>query len=119
MDLSKPAVQDFIVESVFRVVDAISIDTNVPYLKWDFNRGLTDIFSTSVSPERQGEVAHRWQLGAYKVYQRIVDKYPNLLVEGCSGGGGKFDAGMLAYFPQYWSSDNTDAVARTRIQVRR
>ncbi len=56
LDLSKPAVQDFIVESVFRVVDSISIGTNVPYLKWDFNRGLTDIFSTSVSPERQGSM---------------------------------------------------------------
>ncbi len=86
------------------------------YVKWDMNRSLTDVWSASLPPERQGEVYHRFVLGVYEVLERMRRDFPNLLIEGCCGGGGRFDGGMLYYTPQIWCSDDSDAIARLRIQ---
>jgi alpha-galactosidase len=80
------------------------------------NRSLSEVWSAALSPDRQGEVYHRYVLGVYDLLERFHRDYPNLLIEGCSGGGGRFDAGMLYYTPQIWCSDNTDAMDRLRIQ---
>ncbi len=80
------------------------------------NRSLTDVWSASLPPERQGEVYHRFVLGVYEVLERMRRDFPNLLIEGCCGGGGRFDGGMLYYTPQIWCSDDSDAIDRLRIQ---
>lgn len=104
-----------VVEYVFRKMEAI-IKKGVDYVKWDMNRYLADLYSASLPADRQGEVTHRYVLGVYSLAQKLVSAFPHLLIEGCSGGGGRFDAGMLYYFPQIWTSDNTDAYCRTFIQ---
>ena len=81
------------------------------------NRNLTEIHSALLPPERQGETAHRYVLGVYELHERLLNEFPNLLIEGCSGGGGRFDAGMLYYVPQIWCSDDTDAIERISIQL--
>lgn len=80
------------------------------------NRNITDNGSDYLAPDRQGEHTHRYILGVYSLMKRLTDEFPNVLFEGCSGGGGRFDLGMLYYMPQIWTSDNTDAVARLEIQ---
>ena len=85
-------------------------ENNIEYLKWDFNRSLTDIYYNGFPNERQGEVSHRYVLGVYSLLDRICSRYPNLLIEGCSSGGGRFDCGMLYYAPQIWASDNSDPI---------
>ena len=80
------------------------------------NRSISDAFSLSIEKERQGEFYHRYILGVYKLLEKLLKKYPNILMEGCSGGGGRYDIGMLCYFPQIWCSDNTDAIERLEIQ---
>ena len=87
---------------------------NIEYLKWDVNRSISDVFSHETSD--QGTVLYRYILGLYSILERLNRRYPDLLIEGCAGGGGRFDAGMLYYCPQIWCSDNTDAVDRLRIQ---
>ena len=91
-------------------------DNPIDYVKWDFNRGLADVYSRVLPPERQGEAAHRYVLGMYDLLRRLTEAFPDVLFEGCAGGGGRFDAGMLAYVPQIWCSDDTDAVERLAIQ---
>ena len=86
---------------------------NIAYVKWDMNRSLTDIYSME---NAQGKVTYDYVLGVYDFLERLMQRYPDMLIEGCSGGGGRFDAGMLYYTPQIWCSDNTDAVDRLRIQ---
>lgn len=86
------------------------------YLKWDMNRALAQVWSASLPGERQGEVYHRYVLGVYDLLERIRQANPQTLIEGCSGGGGRFDMGMLYYTPQIWCSDNTDAIDRLFIQ---
>ena len=112
LDFSRKEVVDGIFEQICKVLDK----GNIEYLKWDMNRGLADIYSYSSSAEEQGRVMHDYVLGLYDFLERLVQRYPNMLIEGCSGGGGRFDAGMLYYTPQIWCSDNTDAVDRVRIQ---
>lgn len=88
----------------------------ISYVKWDMNRNMTEIGSALLPPERQRETAHRYMLGLYGVLERITSEFPNILFESCSGGGGRFDPGMLYYMPQTWTSDNTDAISRLKIQ---
>ncbi len=112
LDFSRREVRDHIYGELRKVLDSAEI----AYVKWDMNRSLTDVWSSALPPERQGEVYHRFVLGLYEMLERLRTDYPHILVEGCSGGGGRFDAGMLYYTPQIWCSDNTDAIDRLRIQ---
>ena len=79
---------------------------NMSYIKWDFNRPISDVYSHGLPPDRQGEVLHRYYLNLYRVYDELTRRFPDVLFEGCAGGGGRFDAGMLQYSPQIWCSDN-------------
>ncbi len=110
LDFSRKTVVDYIYEQVCAVLD----QGNVEYIKWDMNRSLADIYS--IKTDCQGKVMYDYVLGLYDFLERLVNRYPNILIEGCSGGGGRFDAGMLYYTPQIWCSDNTDAVDRVHIQ---
>ena len=110
LDFSRKEVVDEIYDQICKVLDQGDIE----YVKWDMNRSLMDVYS-SVTRE-QGRVLHDYVLGLYDFLERLVQRYPNLLIEGCSGGGGRFDAGMMYYTPQIWCSDNTDAIDRLRIQ---
>ena len=112
LDLSRPEVCDYIVEAVSGVLDS----ANIEYVKWDMNRHMSELGSAGLSAERQKEMPHRYMLGLYDVLERIVSSHPNVLFESCSGGGGRFDPGMLYYMPQTWTSDDTDAVERLSIQ---
>ena len=110
LDFSRKEVVDEIYNQICKVLD----QGNIEYVKWDMNRSLMDVYS-SVTRD-QGRVLHDYVLGLYDFLERLVQRYPNLLIEGCSGGGGRFDAGMMYYTPQIWCSDNTDAIDRLRIQ---
>ncbi|OBR63256.1 alpha-galactosidase [Paenibacillus oryzae] len=112
LDLSRADVQDYIVT----VVSDILSSAPITYVKWDMNRNMTEIGSALLPAERQRETAHRYMLGLYSVLERITTAFPHILFESCSGGGGRFDPGMLYYMPQTWTSDNTDAVSRLKIQ---
>lgn len=112
LDLSRPEVVDYLTQSLTRLL----ADHPIDYIKWDMNRNISDIYSHACAPQRQGEVLHRYMLGLYTLLERITTAFPDLLFEGCAGGGGRFDAGMMAYFPQIWCSDDTDAVERLTIQ---
>ncbi|MFD0714408.1 alpha-galactosidase [Paenibacillus sp. GCM10027626] len=112
LDLTRPEVCDYIVASVSSVLASAPI----AYVKWDMNRHMTEIGSAALPPERQRETAHRYMLGLYDVMERITSAFPHVLFESCSGGGGRFDPGILHYMPQTWTSDNTDAVVRLKIQ---
>lgn len=112
LDLTRKDVCDYIVDAVCSVLKSAPIS----YVKWDMNRNVTEIGSAKLPKERQQELPHRYMLGLYDVLERITSAFPEVLFEGCSGGGGRFDAGMLYYFPQYWTSDNTDAIERLYIQ---
>lgn len=103
LDMSRKDVQDYLIETVNKVLDS----ANIYYMKWDINRSITDIWSNNLPGERQGEVYHRYILGLYRVMEGIIGTHPDILFEGCSGGGGRYDTAMLCYFPQYWVSDNT------------
>ena len=101
---------------VYRAVKAALDSADISYVKWDMNRSLTDVCSAALPAGRQGEVFHRYMLGVYDILDRMRRDYPHMLIEGCAGGGGRFDLGMLYYTPQIWCSDNTDAVDRLGIQ---
>ena len=103
-------------EHVFQAIRAALDGADVRYLKWDMNRGLTQVWSPALPPDRQGELYHRYVLGVYDLLERFRQEWPRVLIEGCAGGGGRFDAGMLYYTPQIWCSDNTDAMDRLHIQ---
>ena len=103
-----------VVDGIFGQISAVLDNANIEYVKWDMNRSLMDVFS--VMTKDQGRVMYDYVLGLYDFLDRMVKRYPDLLIEGCSGGGGRFDAGMLYYTPQIWCSDNSDAVDRLRIQ---
>ncbi|MBR4173643.1 MAG: alpha-galactosidase [Clostridia bacterium] len=112
LDLSRKDVRDYVVSAVSKILKSAPIS----YVKWDCNRNITEIGSAKLPPERQQELPHRYILGVYDILERLTTAFPDVLFEGCSSGGGRFDAGMLYYFPQYWTSDCTDAVERMYIQ---
>lgn len=112
LDLSRQDVRDYIVNAVSSVLSSAPIT----YVKWDMNRNMTEIGSGLLKAEQQRETAHRYMLGLYEVMERITSLFPHILFESCSGGGGRFDPGMLYYMPQTWTSDDTDAVERLKIQ---
>ena len=112
VDMSNPMA----VDAVFKMMSDILDNNNIEYIKWDFNRSLTDVYSHYYPAEKQGEVHHRYILGVYNLLERIHERYPQLLIEGCASGGGRFDCGMLYYAPQIWASDNTDPMHRIDIQ---
>ena len=111
LDLCNPAVRDYIVENVSRLLDSSNID----YVKWDMNRHISDAYSPQL--RNQGEFYHRYILGLYDILARIFCPRPHILLESCSSGGNRFDLGMLCYSPQVWASDDTDAVERLQIQA--
>jgi alpha-galactosidase len=110
LDLCNPKVRDYIVENVTRILDTCGID----YVKWDFNRHISDAVSPCL--ENQGEFFHRYVLGLYDVLNRVFRPRPHILLESCSSGGNRFDAGMLCFSPQIWASDDTDPIERLKIQ---
>ena len=112
LDMSRGDVVDYLYDSISGILDSADIS----YIKWDFNRSLANVYSNAASSEAQGEIAHRFVLGTYELLSRLSKAYPDVMIEGCSGGGGRFDAGMLFYCPQIWCSDNTDAINRLKIQ---
>lgn len=112
LDMTRKDVQDYVVEAVSAVLRSAKIS----YVKWDMNRNMAEVGSSSLPPERQGEVFHRYILGVYSVMERITSAFPDVLFESCSGGGGRFDAGLLYYMPQNWTSDDSDAIERLTIQ---
>ena len=112
LDLSRKEIQDYIIESVSAVLESARIE----YVKWDMNRNMTEPFSGAQTPERQKETQHRYMLGLYRVLEEITARFPEILFESCSGGGGRFDPGMLYYMPQTWTSDDSDAAERMFIQ---
>ena len=112
LDMSRKEVVDYLFHAVCAILD----DARIEYIKWDFNRSVTNIYSSARPSEQQGTVAHRCMLGTYDLLSRLLERYPDLMIEGCAGGGGRFDAGMLFYCPQIWCSDDSDAVERLEIQ---
>lgn len=112
LDLSRKEVCDYIINAVSGVLD----EADIAYVKWDMNRHMTNLGSDGLPPERQKEMPHRYMLGLYRVMEAIVSSHPDVLFESCSGGGGRFDAGILYYMPQTWTSDDTDAIERLYIQ---
>ena len=110
LDLAREEVREYVFQSICNVLD----QGDIGYLKWDFNRSIFEAYSPGA--DYQGRVLHDYVLGLYEILDKVIKRYPELLIEGCSGGGGRFDLGMLYYTPQIWTSDNTDAVDRLRIQ---
>lgn len=112
LDYSRQEVRD----GVYDMLEAVFESAPISYVKWDMNRNMTEIGSAALPPERQKETAYRYILGLYELLERITQRFPDILFESCSGGGGRFDPGMLHYMPQTWTSDNTDAIERLNIQ---
>ena len=112
LDFSRKEVRDHVYGAIKQVLESAEIT----YVKWDMNRSLTDVWSSALPAGRQGELFHRFVLGVYDILERMRRDFPGILIEGCTGGGGRFDAGMLYYVPQFWCSDNTDAIDRLAIQ---
>ena len=112
LDYSRQDVRD----AVFAMLEAILANAPISYVKWDMNRYMTEIGSAALPPERQKETAHRYMLGLYDLLERITQRFPRVLFESCASGGARFDPGMLYYMPQTWTSDDTDAVERLKIQ---
>ncbi|MCL6633087.1 MAG: alpha-galactosidase [Alicyclobacillus herbarius] len=112
LDLSRDEVCDYVIETMTQVFSSAPID----YVKWDMNRHLTEVASAAWPADRQKEVGHRYILGLYRILETLTARFPHILFESCSGGGGRFDPGMLYYMPQTWTSDDTDAWERVYIQ---
>ena len=112
LDLSRRDVLEYTYESVAKVLRS----ANIAYVKWDMNRQLSDLGSMQLPADQQGELYHRYVLGVYELQERLITEFPHLLLENCSGGGARFDPGMLYYSPQIWCSDDTDAIERLKIQ---
>jgi alpha-galactosidase len=112
LDMGRPEV----VDHLFGALSGVLGSGPITYVKWDMNRSITEPFGESLAAHRQGELFHRYILGVYDLYRRLTDAFPGILFESCAGGGGRFDPGLLAYAPQAWTSDDTDAIERLAIQ---
>ena len=112
LDYSRKEVVDHIHDMLYRILK----DAPISYIKWDMNRSITECFCRELSAKEQGMVYHKYILGVYSLYERLINEFPDILFESCSSGGGRFDPGMLYYAPQAWCSDNTDAEDRVFIQ---
>lgn len=112
LDYSRKEVRDYVYGMMRKILDS----ANIEYIKWDMNRQLTEVGSTTLPADRQRELWHRYVLGVYDLMDRLTTDYPHILLENCSGGGARFDPGMLYYSPQIWCSDDTDAIERLKIQ---
>ena len=112
LDMSNPEVVDYL----YGVMSAILRENHIEYVKWDMNRSISDWYTATLSRGRQMEMPHRYVLGLYELLEKLTSEFPDVLFEGCSGGGGRFDAGMMYYCPQIWCSHDTDAHERTFIQ---
>lgn len=112
LDLSRKEIVDYIYESVKKVLSS----ANITYVKWDMNRQITDLGSQGIPFDKHGEILHRYVLAVYEMMDRLTTDFPHILLENCSGGGARFDPGMLYYSPQIWCSDDTDAIERLKIQ---
>ncbi len=113
LDLCNPEVQDYVIDAMSSVFS----EKGVSYVKWDMNRLMSDVYSPYLPEEKQGEVAHRYVMGLYRIMDTLTQKFPHILFEGCASGGCRFDLGILSYFPQIWASDNTDALCRVRMMT--
>ncbi|MBM7663167.1 alpha-galactosidase [Bacillus mesophilus] len=105
-----------VVDHIYKQMEAVLAHAPVSYIKWDMNRNMTEIGSLHFPSERQREIAHRYILGVYDLYERLITRFPHILFESCAGGGNRFDPGMLYYAPQAWTSDDSDAIERLKIQ---
>ena len=112
LDLSNPLVCEYVTDFIASVLEKYKIS----YVKWDMNRHLTDLGSYYLKKENQRELSHRYVLGLYGILETLTSRFPDVIFESCSSGGGRFDGGMLYYMPQTWTSDNTDAISRLKIQ---
>lgn len=107
--------QDYLYDSIAKILETGMI----AYVKWDFNRNMAEVGSALLDAKRQREIPHRYYLGLYALLERLVTAFPDVLFESCSGGGGRFDAGMLYYMPRTWTSDNSDAIERLKTNTAR
>lgn len=112
LDFSRPEIVDHIYDKIAAILDSAPIS----YIKWDMNRCMSEVYSGTAGPAGQGQVFHRYILGVYQLYERLVTRFPQILFESCASGGARFDPGMMYYAPQCWTSDDTDAVERLKIQ---
>ncbi len=112
LDMTREDVREYL----YNVISNVLRSADISYVKWDMNRSICDWYSAGLSADKMGEMPHRYVLGLYELLERLTTEFPDVLFEGCSGGGGRFDAGMMHYTPQIWTSDDTDAYERTRIQ---
>lgn len=112
LDFSRPEVVDAIYDMLFKVLNG----ANIRYIKWDMNRTLSEVYSNAAPADQQGTIFHKFIMGTYSLYERLIAAFPDILFESCASGGSRFDAGMLYYAPQAWCSDNTDAIDRIKIQ---
>ena len=112
LDFSRKEIVDYI----YTMISKILSNAKISYIKWDMNRSITECYSTAYPAERQGEIFHRYILGVYDLYERLTSEFPKILFESCASGGGRFDPGMLYYAPQGWTSDDSDAIERLKIQ---
>lgn len=112
LDFSRKEVVDYIFNLIAKVIDS----ANIEYIKMDMNRSISDVYTAIAGQQNHGTILYHYVLGVYDFLERMIKRYPHILIEGCSGGGGRFDAGMLYYTPQIWCSDNTDAIDRIKIQ---
>lgn len=112
LDITRKEVEDYAYECVAKILRS----ANIEYVKWDMNRQLSDIGSLSLPADQIGEFYHRYVLALYRMQNKLVTEFPNLLLENCSGGGARFDPGMFYFSPQIWCSDDTDAIERLSIQ---
>ncbi|HJA73434.1 MAG TPA: alpha-galactosidase [Candidatus Limosilactobacillus faecipullorum] len=112
LDLAQPEVIDYLFDLIAKVLH----DGQIDYVKWDMNRNMSEVYSLAYPANQQGEIFHRYILGVYQLYERLRQAFPKILFESCASGGGRFDAGMLYYAPQAWTSDDSDAIERLAIQ---
>lgn len=112
LDMTNPEVIEYLKSAIDNMIERSKLD----YIKWDMNRNITEAYSNYLSLDRQGELFHRYMIGVYKLMAHICEKYPNIIIENCASGGGRFDLGMLYYSPQIWTSDDSDAAERLKIQ---